>query len=192
MSMADVFGNDSAVDPRMDDVLHPADVTILGVGNVILRDEGFGVRAAEYLDAHYDFPESVQVVDGGTLGIELTQYVTGTKKLLVIDSINGAISVINKIPGVSIGKLGRLGFPRLATGTDNWGGGWATVGEQGRENVWLPPGSKVFSEKDSKAMGGEVTNNFYGEMHFDSADAVDRFYERINRDTELAQMGMPT
>lgn len=33
--------------------------------------------------------ESVQVVDGGTLGIELTQYVTGTKKLLVIDSING-------------------------------------------------------------------------------------------------------
>ena len=87
--MADVFGNDSAVDPRMDDVLHPADVTILGVGNVILRDEGFGVRTAEYLDAHYDFPESVQVVDGGTLGIELTQYVTGTKKLLVIDSING-------------------------------------------------------------------------------------------------------
>lgn len=87
--MADVFGNDSAVDPRMDDVLHPAEVTILGVGNVILRDEGFGARVAEYLDAHYDFPESVQVIDGGTLGIELTQYVTGTKKLLVIDSING-------------------------------------------------------------------------------------------------------
>lgn len=87
--MADVFGNDSAVDPRMDDVLHPADVTILGVGNVILRDEGFGVRVAEYLDAHYDFPESVQVIDGGTLGIELTQFVTGTRRLLVIDSING-------------------------------------------------------------------------------------------------------
>ena len=61
----------TAVDPRMDDVLHPADVTILGVGNVILRDEGFGVRAAEYLDAHYDFPESVQVVDGGTLGRQI-------------------------------------------------------------------------------------------------------------------------
>lgn len=87
--MADVFGNDSAIDPRMDDVLHPAEVTILGVGNVILRDEGFGVRVAEYLDRHYEFPEEVQVIDGGTLGIELTQYVTGTKKLLVIDSING-------------------------------------------------------------------------------------------------------
>ena len=44
---------------------------------------------AEYLDKHYEFPESVQIVDGGTLGIELTQYVTGTEKLLVIDSING-------------------------------------------------------------------------------------------------------
>ena len=72
----------------MDDVLYQSDVTILGVGNVILRDEGFGVRVAEYLDAHYDFPDNVQVVDGGTLGIELTQFVTGTKKLLVIDSIN--------------------------------------------------------------------------------------------------------
>ena len=87
--MADVFGNGRDDAAILDNVLHPAEVTILGVGNVILRDEGFGVRVAEYLDAHYDFPEEVQVVDGGTLGIELTQYVTGTKKLLVIDSING-------------------------------------------------------------------------------------------------------
>ncbi|WP_294155848.1 HyaD/HybD family hydrogenase maturation endopeptidase [uncultured Selenomonas sp.] len=76
----------------MDDVLFQSDVTILGIGNVILRDEGFGVRVAEYLDAHYDFPENVQIVDGGTLGIELTQFVTGTKKLLVIDSINGHVA----------------------------------------------------------------------------------------------------
>ncbi|MDY6269555.1 MAG: HyaD/HybD family hydrogenase maturation endopeptidase [Selenomonadaceae bacterium] len=74
---------------QRDDVLFGADITVLGVGNVILRDEGFGVRVAEYLDAHYAFPENVQIVDGGTLGIELTQFVTGTKKLLVIDSING-------------------------------------------------------------------------------------------------------
>lgn len=87
--MADVFGNGSDAVSSLDNVLHPADVTILGVGNVILRDEGFGVRVAEYLDAHYAFPENVQIVDGGTLGIELTQYVTGTNKLLVIDSING-------------------------------------------------------------------------------------------------------
>jgi hydrogenase maturation protease len=87
--MADVFGNGSTAVSSLDNVLHPAEVTILGVGNVILKDEGFGVRVAEYLDHHYTFPDSVQIVDGGTLGIELTQYVTGTNKLLVIDSING-------------------------------------------------------------------------------------------------------
>ena len=87
--MADIFGNGLACVSSLDNVLHRADVTILGVGNVILRDEGFGVRVAEYLDAHYEFPENVQIVDGGTLGIELTQYITGTNKLLVIDSING-------------------------------------------------------------------------------------------------------
>ena len=68
--MADVFGNGTDAGRRIDHVLHPAEVTILGVGNVILSDEGFGVRTAEYLDAHYDFPEGVQIVDGGTLGIE--------------------------------------------------------------------------------------------------------------------------
>lgn len=108
-----------------------------------------------------------------------------------IDLINGAIDLVNKIPGVSVGKLGRLSFPRLATGTDNWGGGWATVGEQGRENVWLPPGSKVMSNKDSKSMGG-VTNNIYGNITLGDERAVDRFFDRLNRDAELAAMGVPT
>jgi len=85
--MADVFA--AGGKSSLDNVLYKNEVTILGIGNVILRDEGFGVRVAEYLDTHYEFPESVQIVDGGTLGIELTQYVTGTEKLLVIDSING-------------------------------------------------------------------------------------------------------
>lgn len=74
---------------NMEDVLYFAEITVLGIGNVILRDEGFGVRVVEYLDARYEFPGNVQLVDGGTLGIELTQYITGAKHLLVIDSING-------------------------------------------------------------------------------------------------------
>ena len=85
--MDDVFAAGGT--SSLDNVLYKNEVTILGIGNIILRDEGFGVRVAEYLDKHYEFPESVQIVDGGTLGIELTQYVTGTEKLLVIDSING-------------------------------------------------------------------------------------------------------
>ncbi len=88
--MADRFGNDEAEIAReLARTLHAAEITVLGIGNIVLRDEGFGVRVVEYLDRHYVFPEQVQLVDGGTLGIELMQYVTDTKKLLVIDSING-------------------------------------------------------------------------------------------------------
>lgn len=108
-----------------------------------------------------------------------------------IDLINGAIDLINKIPGVSLGKIGRISLPRLATGTDNWRGGWATVGEQGRENVWLPPGAKVFSQKESNAMAGGVTNNFNGPMTFATKEAVDAFYERINTDAARAAGGLP-
>ena len=72
----------------MDDLLAVPEITVLGIGNIVLRDEGFGVRAAQRLDANWEFPASVQVLDGGTLGMELLRFVTGTKKLLVIDSIN--------------------------------------------------------------------------------------------------------
>lgn len=66
-----------------------AENTVLGVGNIILSDEGFGVRVIEYLEKNFTFPDNVQLIDGGTLGVELLHFVTGTKRLLIIDSING-------------------------------------------------------------------------------------------------------
>lgn len=57
----------------------------------------------------------------------------------VIGGINAAIGLINKIPGVSIGKI-----PYLAHGTNNWQGGFAVMNEGGRgELVSLPNGSQV-------------------------------------------------
>ncbi|MBP5199972.1 MAG: HyaD/HybD family hydrogenase maturation endopeptidase [Schwartzia sp.] len=69
------------------DFLAPPRVTVLGVGNVLLTDEGFGVRVAEFLDAAYEFPDDVQVLDGGVLGMELLRFVTGTEKLLILDAL---------------------------------------------------------------------------------------------------------
>ncbi|MBR0261965.1 MAG: HyaD/HybD family hydrogenase maturation endopeptidase [Selenomonadaceae bacterium] len=63
--------------------------TVLGIGNIILSDEGFGVRVVEYLEKNFTFPDNVNLIDGGTLGVELTHFVTGTQKLLIIDSIDG-------------------------------------------------------------------------------------------------------
>lgn len=64
-------------------------ITVLGVGNIIMQDDGFGVRVAEYLQKHMDYPEEqVQILDGGTLGLDLMPYIHGTEKLLIIDAIN--------------------------------------------------------------------------------------------------------
>lgn len=65
--------------------------TVLGVGNTILSDEGFGVRVVEYLEKNFAFPENVALIDGGTLGVELLHFVAGTKRLLIIDSIDGGV-----------------------------------------------------------------------------------------------------
>lgn len=72
---------------EMPDLLATPKITVLGVGNVLLSDEGFGVRVAEALDAAYDFPDDVQVLDGGVLGMELLRFVTGTEKLLILDAL---------------------------------------------------------------------------------------------------------
>lgn len=71
--------------------LFVSEITVLGVGNTILSDEGFGVRVVEYLQKNYTFPQNVQLVDGGTLGVELMHFIVGTQKLLIIDSINGGV-----------------------------------------------------------------------------------------------------
>ncbi len=73
----------------MIDALQTPPVTVLGIGNIVLQDEGFGVRVAEALEAGYVFPDTVQVLDGGTLGMELLRFVTGTQRLLILDAVKG-------------------------------------------------------------------------------------------------------
>ncbi|MBQ9479871.1 MAG: HyaD/HybD family hydrogenase maturation endopeptidase [Selenomonadaceae bacterium] len=71
--------------------LYTKEITVLGVGNLILTDEGFGVHVINYLNEHYEFPDNVQLVDGGTLGMELTHFITGTKRLLIVDAVDGGL-----------------------------------------------------------------------------------------------------
>jgi len=64
-------------------------ITVLGVGNILMQDEGFGVRVVEQLHRKYNFPENVQVLDGGTLGMELLRFLIGTDKLILVDAVSG-------------------------------------------------------------------------------------------------------
>ncbi|MCG8428291.1 MAG: HyaD/HybD family hydrogenase maturation endopeptidase [Chromatiales bacterium] len=63
-------------------------VLIIGLGNVLMRDEGIGVRAAEELESRYHLPEGIEVVDGGTSGTELLEPMRGIDHLFVADAIN--------------------------------------------------------------------------------------------------------
>lgn len=74
------------------DGLFTVENTVLGIGNTILSDEGFGVRVIEYLKKNFIFPDNVALVDGGTLGVELTHFITGTQRLLIVDSIDGGVT----------------------------------------------------------------------------------------------------
>ncbi|MDF2876375.1 MAG: hybD 1, partial [Sporomusa sp.] len=64
-------------------------IIVLGVGNILMQDEGFGVRVVEELTRRYRFPDNVQVLDGGTLGMELLRFITGADRLVIIDAVNG-------------------------------------------------------------------------------------------------------
>ena len=64
-------------------------VLILGVGNVLLADEGVGVHTVARLLEEYDFPPNVQVMDGGTLGMSLMEYIQNSDYLIVVDAVRG-------------------------------------------------------------------------------------------------------
>lgn len=95
-------------------------ITVLGLGNILLRDEGVGVHAIEELRKAYDFPENVEIIDGGTMGLDLLPFIEGADKLLIVDVVNlkkepGTIAVIedNDIPAFVSTKLSihQIGLP---------------------------------------------------------------------------------
>lgn len=65
-----------------------AEALVLGIGNVLWADEGFGVRAVEALHDAYAFPPGVCLVDGGTQGLYLLNAVMATRRLIIFDAVD--------------------------------------------------------------------------------------------------------
>ncbi|MBT3047776.1 MAG: HyaD/HybD family hydrogenase maturation endopeptidase [Candidatus Thiodiazotropha sp.] len=63
-------------------------VLVIGMGNVLMQDEGIGVRAVEELEQRYHIPDGVEVVDGGTTGMELFEPMRGASSLVIADAVN--------------------------------------------------------------------------------------------------------
>ena len=62
-------------------------ILVLGVGNILYTDEGFGVRVAEELDQKYEFSPNVDVLDGGTLGLRLMGPIMESDYLIIVDIV---------------------------------------------------------------------------------------------------------
>jgi hydrogenase maturation protease len=67
-------------------------VLVLGVGNILLRDEGVGVHVVQAIEAQVAagdlaLPADVEVCDGGTLGMDLLDLIEDRRKVIVIDAV---------------------------------------------------------------------------------------------------------
>ncbi|QCG95530.1 HyaD/HybD family hydrogenase maturation endopeptidase [Azospirillum sp. TSA2s] len=65
-----------------------AQILVLGIGNILWADEGFGVRTVERLAADWRFPDNVTLMDGGTQGLYLLPHLEAADALIVVDAID--------------------------------------------------------------------------------------------------------
>lgn len=70
---------------------NPGRTMVLGVGNILLKDEGFGIHVVSEMQKHrakLPIPSDVEIIDGGTLGLDLLNVIEGVERLIVVDIIN--------------------------------------------------------------------------------------------------------
>jgi hydrogenase maturation protease len=91
---------------------------VLGIGNVLWADEGFGVRAVEALHAAYAFPPEVVLQDGGTLGLALYETVACARRVLILDAIDFGLppGTLRVLRGDEVPAWGRTKLSAHQTG----------------------------------------------------------------------------
>jgi len=83
-------------------------MVIIGIGNVLQKDDGLGVYAASYLHENYTFTEDVQIINGGVEGIHLLNVLEENKHVVVLDclQLNDSPASIYAIPAKEISGYG--------------------------------------------------------------------------------------
>jgi hydrogenase maturation protease len=80
-------------------------VTLIGLGNILLRDEGIGVHVVQALEERYETPPQLEIVDGGTAGLDLLPFIEDRARILFVDAVN-----FGREPGF-IGELNNEEIP---------------------------------------------------------------------------------
>lgn len=89
--------------------LNPTATVVLGIGNILNRDEGVGVRALDLLQRRLGEHTEVDLIDGGVLGLELLPIVERAPRLLILDAVDAG-----RAPGIVV-ELQRDEIPLFAS-----------------------------------------------------------------------------
>lgn len=81
-------------------------ILIIGVGNILMQDEGIGVRVIEAMQSGYRLPDNIELLDGGTAGYSLIDCMEDFDQIVIVDAVRG---------GESPGKLYRLSPDGIAS-----------------------------------------------------------------------------
>lgn len=87
-------------------------ILVLGLGNLLMQDDAVGIHAVQQLQRDYRLPSQVQLLDGGTLGLDLLPYIEEAERLLIIDALEmrstpGSLHRLtgDEVPRAFAGKL---------------------------------------------------------------------------------------
>ena len=82
-------------------------ILVLGVGNILMSDEGAGVYVVRSLEQNFQFSENISFLDGGTLGMRLLNPISKASQLIVADT-----AMLGRAPGT----ISRLTIDDVRTG----------------------------------------------------------------------------
>ncbi|MAD42027.1 MAG: peptidase [Arcobacter sp.] len=83
-------------------------MVIVGIGNILQKDDGLGVYAATYLHENYTFSEEVEIINGGVEGIHLYNVLEDNEHIVILDclQLNDTPASIYAIPAKEISGYG--------------------------------------------------------------------------------------
>jgi hydrogenase maturation protease len=66
----------------------PMKITLLGLGSILMRDDGVGVQAVKAVQERFEVPPELDIVDGGTSGLDLLPFLEGRDRVLFVDAVD--------------------------------------------------------------------------------------------------------
>lgn len=141
-------------------------ILVLGIGNILWADEGFGVRAVEEFYRRYVVSDNVTILDGGTQGLYLVGYLEEADRLIVCDAIDyglepGELKLVRdeevpRFTGAKKMSLHQTGFQEVISAADLLGRcpkHLALIGCQPRDlETWGGPLTKPVSDQIGRAI----------------------------------------